>query len=225
MRELAARFAGAKSLSTSEPSRRFGHYPGVTRTKPLSLVAAPVPATGDLGLAGRSDDDLMLLSRAGVDGSFAELVRRHQARVLRLAFRYVGDLALAADVAQSTFVKVFHALPQYRARGTFKAYLYRILLNQCRMARRSARVQSRALETLSIARDTDVTAVLMRERRRDLESALAQLSQCLREVVLLRYGADLDYAEIAETLAVPLGTVKRRMFVALAKLRDTLEEP
>lgn len=197
----------------------------VTRTKPLSLVTAPLPGAGSPGLAERGDDDLMLLSRAGVEGSFNELVRRHQARVLRLAFRYVGEAALAADVAQSTFVRIFYALPQYRAHGTFKAYLYRVLLNQCRMARRSARVHSRALEALSSARDVDVTAVLMRERRRDVESALGQLSQCLREVVLLRYGADLDYAEIAETLDIPLGTVKRRMFVALAKLRDTLEEP
>ena len=191
----------------------------------LSLVTGPALREQPAPFSERSDDDLMLLARGGVDGSFSELVRRHQKHTLRVAFRYLGEPALAADVAQNTFVAIFHALATYKAQGHFQAYLYRVLLNQCRMAQRSARVQARALETLSLSRELDATAVLARERRRDVERALQQLSQKLRDVVLLRYGADLGYQDIAGVLEIPLGTVKRRLFVAMGKLRDTLEEP
>jgi RNA polymerase sigma-70 factor, ECF subfamily len=175
------------------------------------------------GHGDRNDDDLMLLARGGVDGALNTLIERHQARVLRLACRYVGDSALAADVAQNTFVALFRSASQYQARGRFKAYLYRLLLNQCHMARRSALTHVRALTEL---RESELTPthVLQRERQRDLERAVAGLSTKLRDVVVLRFCAELDYDEIAETLDIPTGTVKRRLFDAMAKLREELEE-
>lgn len=195
------------------------------RAPKLTLLPGGADAAESTALVDRSDDDLMLLARGGVDGAFDALIRRHQGRVLRLAFRYVGERALAADVAQNTFVALLRALPQYRANGKFRSYLYRVLLNQCRMSRRSARTESRALDAATLARSSDPAEVLLRERRRDVEAALGGLSDKLRDVVLLRFGAELAYDEIAETLGIPLGTVKRRMFDAMAKLREILEEP
>lgn len=198
----------------------------VERTAPkLSLVRSGAEPPSGVGLTERSDDDLMLLARGGVDGAFDALIRRHQARVLRLALRYLGERALAADVAQNTFVAMFRSLPEYRANGKFKSYLFRVLLNQCRMSRRSARSESRALDAATLSQSLDPAEVLLRERRRDVEAALAGLSDKLRDVVLLRFGGELAYEEIAETLGIPLGTVKRRLFDAMAKLRETLEEP
>lgn len=172
----------------------------------------------------QSDDDLMLLARGGVAGALDTLIERFQARVLRLACRYLGDAVLAADVAQNTFVALFRSAPQYRAHGKFKAYLYRLLLNQCRMARRSARSHVRVLTDLQES-GLSPEHVLQRERQRDLERAVAGLSTKLRDVVVLRFCAELSYDEIAETLDIPTGTVKRRLFDAMAKLRDELEEP
>jgi RNA polymerase sigma-70 factor (ECF subfamily) len=191
----------------------------------LNLVAppAPSPGDGDVALAQRSDDDLMLLARGGVTGAFDMLIERHRGRMLRLAYRYVGDSALAADVGQNTFVALFRALPHYRAHGKFTSFLYRLLLNQCRMARRSARAEVRALDTVSSMQALDASETLLRERRKDVEAAVENLSSKLRDVVLLRYGGELSYQEIAETLDIPLGTAKRRAFVAMAKLRDALE--
>jgi RNA polymerase sigma-70 factor, ECF subfamily len=172
---------------------------------------------GQLALvAGGERGDLMLLARGGVDGALDTLIQRHQARVLRLACRYVGDPSLAADVAQNTFVALFRSASQYRACGKFKAYLYRLLLNQCHMARRSARTHVRALSELREFEPSPAHA---------LQRAIAGLSTKLREVVVLRFCAELDYHEIAETLDIPTGTVKRRLFDAMAKLRDELEEP
>jgi RNA polymerase sigma-70 factor (ECF subfamily) len=175
-------------------------------------------------LESRSDDELMLLARGGLESAFATLIRRHQSRTLRLAVRYLGRESLAADVAQDTFVEIFRALPQYQAHGRFSSYLYRVLLNRCHMTWRSARAEQRALTVVSEdVSEIDEGELLLRERRRDLTMALGKLSEKLRSVVLLRYSADLNLDEIAETLEIPIGTVKRRLFDAMTKLRDGLE--
>jgi len=189
----------------------------------LSLVATPTEREPP-GLEERSDDELMLFARGGHDAAFSTLIRRHQARTLRLALRYLGREALAADVAQDTFVEVFRALPQYQAHGKFRAYLYRVLLNRCHMAWRAARSEQRALEFIGEnTSEIDDAELLLRERFRDVQVALGGLSEKLRSVVLLRYSADLGYDEIAETLEIPVGTVKRRLFDAMTKLREAVE--
>jgi RNA polymerase sigma-70 factor, ECF subfamily len=181
------------------------------------LLAAP--------LAGRSDDELMLLARGGLPAAFDELVRRHQERVLRVAGRRLGRSALAADVAQNTFLEVYRALPRYRACGMFTSFLYRVLLNQCRMARRSGRRQAEPpVEDRIDDRPSVEARILARERARDVEVAVGRLSDKLRDVVLLRYTGGLGYDEIAATLGIPAGTVKRRLFDAMDKLRRFLEE-
>jgi RNA polymerase sigma-70 factor (ECF subfamily) len=188
----------------------------------LSLL--PSPATGPGGLEGHDDDELMLLARGGVDAAFVTLIRRHQGRALRVAGRYLGRDSWAADVVQDTFVEILRALPRYQAHGKFSAFLYRVLLNRCHMTWRTSRAERRALETVSQQlTDVDEGEVLRRERRRDLTVAIGQLSEKLRVVVLLRYSAELSYEEIAETLDIPVGTVKRRLFDAMTKLHDVLE--
>jgi RNA polymerase sigma-70 factor (ECF subfamily) len=192
----------------------------------LSLVRRD-PGAG-APLSGREDDELMLLARGGMAGAFAALVRRHQARVLRVAARRLGRGALAADVAQNTFLEIYRALPRYQPRGRFRSYLFRVLLNQCGMARRAAHLDARAVAAAlappAAAPPTQEAEILARERGRDVEAALARLGSKLRDVVLLRFSAELSYDEIAETLAVPVGTVKRRLFDAMEKLRRLMEE-
>jgi RNA polymerase sigma-70 factor (ECF subfamily) len=189
----------------------------------LSLVASPA-APEPSGLDARSDDELMLLARGGLDRAFRVLIERHQARTLRLAVRYLGRESLAADVAQDTFVEIFRALPQYQAHGKFSAYLYRVLLNRCHMTWRSLRAERQALVFAAEGLvESDESELLLRERRRDLHAAPSELSDKLRSVVLLRFSAGLSYEEIADTLEIPTGTVKRRLFDAMAKLREKLE--
>jgi len=189
----------------------------------LSLVAKPAP-TGRHALEERSDDELMLFARGGHEAAFSVLIRRHQARTLRLALRYLGREAAAADVTQDTFVEIFRALPHYQAHGKFRAYLYRVLLNRCHMAFRAARAEQRALEVIEEnGSEIDEAELLLRERFRDVRVALGGLSEKLRSVVLLRHSGGLSYDEIAETLEIPVGTVKRRLFDAVTKLRDAME--
>ncbi len=214
-----------------EPFTRVAHYRQVTTEclQRLSLVRPEAAsAAGRECLTARTDDDLMLLARGGVAPAFEALVRRHQLAVLNVAARLVGRSTLAPDLAQNTFLAVYRALPQYQARGKFTAYLYRVLLNQCRTLRRSAQVEGNALAAFAHAGRDDGPAaddqILARERQRQVESALGHLSPKLREVVVLRYSAGLSYDEIADALGTPLGTVKRRLFDAMGKLRHAMED-
>lgn len=171
----------------------------------------------------------MLIARGGLDAAFDTLVRRHQKRVLTVAGRLLGQrVALAPDAAQNTFLAIYRARSSYQPRGRFTAYLYRVLLNQCRMTHRSAHVEESARQAADCAfPQSEASAdaiVLARERQREVEHALGRLSPKLREVVVLRYAGELAYDEIAESLGLPLGTVKRRLFDAMDKLRQSLEE-
>jgi RNA polymerase sigma-70 factor (ECF subfamily) len=153
--------------------------------------------------------------------------------------RQLGTVELAADVAQNAFLAIFRALPRYQARGQFTSYLYRAVLNECRYARRTERsrrgggiplpldndANDGVLEALIASNESAEAQVLARERARDVEAAVASLTDKLRDVVSLRYSAGLEYEEIARTLAVPLGTVKRRLFDAMEKLRRQVEVP
>jgi len=173
----------------------------------------------------RDDDELMLLARAGAEGAFAVLVRRHENLALRFAARKLHvSTQLVGDVVQNAFLNVYLALSQYEARGQFRAFLFRILINQCRMAGRAARVETRwrshsTADHVPVAAPGQEEELLLRERRRDVEEAVARLSSKLRDVVLLRWSGELSYDEIAVTLRIPIGTVKRRLFTAIKKLQ------
>lgn len=177
-------------------------------------------------LAELDDDRLMQLARDGRREAFHVLVRRHQDRAVAFGTRYLGQRATARDAAQESFLELFLSLPRYEARGRFVAYWHQILLNQCRMS-------ARARDTASAATARLVTvppgpaplaeeALIASQEQRDVERALQGLSEKLRVVVALRFGGGLSLQEIADTLALPVGTVKSRLFSGLAALRQTL---
>jgi RNA polymerase sigma factor (sigma-70 family) len=190
-------------------------------------VAAPDAATAPASVAARDDDDWMLLARSGRPGAFDELVKRHQASVLAVAYRYLGQREAAKDAAQNTFVEVYRRLADYRPQGRFRAYLHRILLNQCRMTVRSRGIRRRFQERLE-REEEDAAAlpdeqILARERQRQVERALLRLSEKLRAVVVLHFSGELSHADIAEALDIKVGTVKSRLSAALVLLREELE--
>lgn len=209
-------------LCGTELSSRLAHSLDMGSPPPLTLVRdTPTP------LGERADDDLMLLSRGGNGAAFDELVRRHQPRVVRIAARYLGDRAAAADAAQAAFIEVYRAVPRYQPRGQLASYLYRVLLNQCHMARRAQRSEGRAFAAIGGQPAAPAAMpdeeILARERDREVDRALQRLSPKLREVLVLRFAGELSYDEIAAALELPLGTVKRRIFDGMEKLRQFLD--
>lgn len=194
--------------------------------KIIRLDSAKLPEKKPL--SALEDDELLLLARGGMKEAFDSLVRRHQDRMLCVAGKWLGHPQAARDAAQNTFLEVFRYLPRYRPRGKFKAFLHRVLLNQCRMLQRSRRYDLAAREQLQVAPEWNASdlpdeQLLAREKRREVERALGRLSKKLRNVLVLRYAAELSHEEIADVLKIPLGTVKSRLFAGLAKLRRVLE--
>ena len=173
---------------------------------------------------GADDDVLMERTRNGDLTAFDVLVLRHQAGLNRAAYRLLGDSAAAADAAQNTFIALLAAAPGFRACGKLKSFLLRLLLNQCRGAWRKRSLESRVLGSMDptlAPKAHEASGVC--SMRLDLDVGLRRLRAQERSVVMLHYADGLTYQEIADTLDAPVGTIKRRVSEAVAKLRDTLE--
>ena len=172
------------------------------------------------------DDELMEKARSGDQSAFDVLVRRHQARAMQIALRHTGSPQLAEDVVQDTFVELHRCLGRYRAEGKFSIFFYRIVLSRARMAHRSLK-RARLLLVQPPERVEAPIAeakLLEIEQCQEVHRAISALPEHYRSVVTLRFGADLSYAEIAEVLKIPIGTVRSRIFTAMAKLRRRLKE-
>lgn len=185
------------------------------------LKPPTLQAVADAPVDEVPDDELMLAARGGDRAAFDRIVRRHQQRVLGYAFKFFQHTALAYDVAQDVFVDVLRALPRYRAEGRFVAYLSRVTVNRCRMAARDRRLEDRFGGPESLA-DEPAAVAPDREQARLVNASLRRLTDKQREVVLLRFWLGLSLEEIAEAAAVPVGTVKSRLFGALGALREEI---
>ena len=176
------------------------------------------------------DRDLIARAQQGDRQAFTELVTRHQAGVVSLAYRMCGDLRLAEDAAQDAFVRVWQNLNSYKPQYAFRSWLYRIAANAALDALRRERPTAE-LDPLSMA-DPGATPEQTAEedqRAAQVHRAIAQLSPALRMVLILREYQELPYQEIAEALDIPVGTVMSRLNSARAQLRKELlvllEEP
>lgn len=177
-----------------------------------------------------TDTELVGLAQAGDIEALCELVERHRVMALRVSYAIVGPEA--EDVVQEAFVKVSRSLTHFRAGAPFRPWLLTIVANEARNRRRSAsrrealhlRVANRGHAAgvwTSDAGSTEEIA-MANEQRRWLLNAVAELADRDREVIALRYFADLSEAETACALACPIGTVKSRLARALGRLRASL---
>jgi RNA polymerase sigma-70 factor (ECF subfamily) len=162
-----------------------------------------------------NEPQLVARAQGGDEDAFEQLVRAHQRYVFNLAYRVLGDRNEAEDVAQETFVRAWRGLPSFRAECRFTTWLYRIARNVClnRLPRLEAELRqteelSQPLASPDPAPDEVVGA---RERQALLHSELARLPERYRLVLTLRYLQGFSYAEIADVLSLPLGTVKTHL--------------
>lgn len=184
----------------------------------LPKCSAPAPAGPRA--AEMSDDQLMQLLHEGEPSAFAQLMRRHQRRVTYIATRYLNSHHCAVDVVQNIFFELYAARHRYQACGKFSAYLRQIVLNQCRMTKRSLRLREHKVAQANLP----APAVPDPFAGQTIAVALAKLSDKLRVVVVLRYAEELSLAEIAADLELPIGTVKRRLFDALLRMRQSISD-
>lgn len=168
------------------------------------------------------DADLIASVVDGDLDSFTILVRRYRDLCFRFALRILGNRADAEEALQDAFVRAFRALPTCRNRDRFGAWLYQILVNECRT--RATRTARRDRHFVDVT--PDVVDPSSREDSaigEEIEYALAQLVPEQREVFLLRYVEELGYDEIAEITGVGVSALKMRAKRGCERLRELLE--
>jgi RNA polymerase sigma factor (sigma-70 family) len=153
----------------------------------------------------------------------------YQRELLGTLFFLVGNHEDAQDALQETFIKCWRHRDQVPGIENLRAWLFRVALNTGRDLRQTAwqRKRQHLPEDAPVtdSRKTDpVQAAEENEQRILVERAIRKLRPEEQEVFLLRQNGQLKYEEIASALAIPLGTVKTRMRMALAAIRETLSE-
>ena len=184
-----------------------------------------------------SDEALAERARDGDVRAFELLVTRYQAPLFNYLRRMIGNASEAEDVFQDTFMKVYRHLDRFRPDGRFRSWLYRIATNTCRDALRAGNCAGSSAGRGPEPRDAPpVERYASRAPNPAEKAAEAELAERLaravealpmkhRAVFLMARYDGMSYEEIAESLRIPVGTVKSRMNTAVNALMDALEEP
>lgn len=179
-----------------------------------------------------TDESLALGVQEGNRADLARLVERHHSPLLGFLYRMTGgDRALAEDLVQEAFLRVLRAIGQYRYPRPFKPWLYAIAVNLARdyFKRADTRHNERPGDDAPFWAELAGGAppeegVLVEDEARRVAAAIAALPAHQREAVILRYYQEFSLAEIAEALAIPVGTVKSRLTLGLRRLKERLED-
>ena len=145
----------------------------------------------------------------------------HEAALLRLCFACLGDLQLAEDAVQETFVKAYRGLDRFRGESADRTWLTRIALNTCRDMRRGA--WFRHIDRNAALDQLPEKGVPFTERDDTLTRAVMGLKPKLREVVLLHDSQGMTAEETARTLGISRSTMYNRLEKAHGLLRKELE--
>jgi RNA polymerase sigma-70 factor (ECF subfamily) len=185
-----------------------------------------------------SDQEVVLMARAGREAAYRELIRRYERPIFALLFRMVRDRELAEDLSQETFVKALNAIESYRPEFKFSSWIFKIANNAA-----IDHLRRRELDTLSLdgsphaetpeamqatalqigaRQESPLDTVEAKELGGAIEVAIGRLRPEYRSCILLRHVEGRAYEEIAEMLDLPLGTVKTYIHRARNELRQAL---
>ena len=184
----------------------------------------------------RMEDDLVLVRacRAGEMEAFGVLVERYQDRLYPTLLRLTGCAEDAHDLLQDAFLRAFEKLSLFHGESSFYTWIYRIAINLTLSKRR----RRKGIDRLRLVRtpfeggsepadDVDSTdpsrAIEQAERDSRVQAALLTLQPDHRAVVVMKDLDGLRYEEIAETLRIPVGTVRSRLHRARLELREKLK--
>ena len=184
-----------------------------------------VPAERPVEVPVSVSRETLRSARAGDPVAFAQLVRTYYPRCLRFAQHLLSSREDAEECVQDTFVRVHRALHRYEERERFDAWLFRILANRCRTARRRVArwrlFHSADLERVTPTSTARVDGFVARD---EIRHALAELTEEQREAFLLRHVEGLSYEEIAAIAGIAVTAVRMRVSRACGRLRDAITE-
>jgi len=182
----------------------------------------------------RSDLKLIRRCKRGEEEAFALVLERYRGPIYNLCYRMARNPEDARDLAQEVFIKVFSLLDRFDENYAFSSWLFRIATNHCIDHLRRNRLRFLSLERdgghddeeaeIQVEDEGPAPDVVLqrREAMERLEEVIAELPPHYRAITLLRHDQQLSYEEIAETLDLPLGTVKARIHRARNLIQQML---
>jgi RNA polymerase sigma-70 factor (ECF subfamily) len=170
-----------------------------------------------------AEDQLIEAARQGNRDAFGELVLMHYQGVINVIYRLSGEMPLAEDVAQETFIRVWTKLHTYRPIGSFRSWVYRIATNAAldvlRKRKEEVDIDGLPLSASGIGVEQ---SVIHQQQAEVIRKAVLALPAASRSVLVMREYEGLSYQEIADSLEIPLGTVMSRLAYARGKLKQEL---
>lgn len=183
------------------------------------------------------DIELMLMFQAGDQNAFHRLFDRYKGRVIHYCYRFCGQRAIAEELAQETFLRVYKAAGRYRPKARFQTWLFKIATNVClNEIRRQGRQKNEQHEVLpetgAAALDTDEIGagaerpddlLERREQQQMIRNAIDRLPKDQRAALLLRVENEFSYQEIAQQIGRSENNVKALIHRGRNKIKQALK--
>ena len=177
-------------------------------------------------MTDRADLDIALIDRylSGDIDAFNELMDAHEDRAFAICLRILRNREAALDATQDTFLTVFRKADRYKATAAFSTWLYRVTVNTCydHLRKQKRKRADRLPETHDIADPTSQDEFEAVDVRPQIETALDALSPEFRAAVVLVDLEGMSIEQASDTLEVPTGTIKSRLFRARKQLSQSL---
>jgi RNA polymerase sigma-70 factor (ECF subfamily) len=170
------------------------------------------------------DPDILRKAQRGDERAFAVIMRTYEKPIYNYIFRTVGDRALAEDLTQEVFVRVFNALPKFSLRCKFTTWLFQVTKNRVLDELRARERRPQTVLSIEDAPHLEVVDAPA-ERQETIDAlwrAVGELNPDLKMALLLRDISGMPYNEIADTLEITLATVKWRIFKAREEVQLAL---
>lgn len=171
----------------------------------------------DEELVEHAKNELFHVTRA-----YEELMRRYQRTLYNVCARYLGNDRDADDVCQEIMLKVLYGLKKFEGKSKFKTWLYSITYNECTTQYRKDRRKRRLFDALSLnPLDEEVELEQIDTKENNLDRWLVGVNTIDKEIIILRFVAELEFQEIASIMHLGLSATKMRYKRAIDRLRDS----
>ena len=171
----------------------------------------------DEELVEHAKNELFHVTRA-----YEELMRRYQRTLFNVCARYLGNDRDADDVSQEIMLKVLYGLKKFEGKSKFKTWLYSITYNECTTQYRKDRRKRRLFDALNLnPLDEEVELESVDTKSNDLDRWLVGVNAIDREIIILRFVAELEFQDIASIMHLGLSATKMRYKRAIDRLRES----
>jgi RNA polymerase sigma-70 factor (ECF subfamily) len=186
------------------------------------------------------DAEIVSLCRIGNVDAFEVLVRKHQKRMLNIAYRMLGNYEEACEIVQDAFFSAYRSIKDFEEKAKFSTWLYTIVVNIYKKQLNQLKVQGYREEfslddpvltgngQIKVEHASGETSILERLEKKEIQQKVQECMNSLdceyKEVLVLRDIQGFSYDEMSDMLKIPEGTIKSRLFRARNALKDYLKK-